>query len=67
MRAQEGLLQRVLGLLERAEHVAAEAQERAVVAVVEGLERALVTVRGKRREAIVPEPRQAERGERVHP
>ena len=45
MGAQEALLERVLGLLARAEHVAAEAEQRAVVAVVEHLERALVTGR----------------------
>ena len=66
MRAQVGLLEGVLSLLAGAEHVAAEAQERAVVAVIQGFERTLVPRRGERGEAIVPEPRQAERDKR-HP
>jgi hypothetical protein len=43
VRGDEGVLDGVLGLLEGAEHVPAEGQDPAVVAVVDGLERAGVT------------------------
>ena len=42
MGGDEGLLERVLGLVARAEHVAAEGEDAGVVAVVEHLERGLV-------------------------
>ena len=61
--AQEGLLQRVLGLLASAHHVAAEAQQGAVVAVVEDLERPLVARRCHVREPAVGEPPEQERSE----
>ena len=55
MRAQERLLERVLTVLAVADHVAAEREQRGVMAVVERLERALVAVararRGARRRA----------------
>ena len=50
--AQEGLLERVLGLFARAEQVAAEAEQRTVVAVVERLEGALVPGRRERGQAL---------------
>ena len=64
MGAQEGLLQRVLALLVGAEHVAAEAEQRAVVAVVERLEGALVAGRRERGEACVVDPAEAGADER---
>ena len=41
-RGQERVLEHVLGLLARAEHMAAEAEDRGVVAVVERFERSIV-------------------------
>ena len=61
--AQEGLLQRVLALVLGAEHVAAEAEQRPVVTVVDDLEGALVTGRGELRQAGVVEPPDAEPGD----
>jgi hypothetical protein len=58
--AQEGLLQRVLALLLGAEHVSAEAQQRPVMAIVDGLEGALVARRRQLGEAAVVEPSGAE-------
>jgi hypothetical protein len=56
MSAQEGLLQGVLAVLTVAEHVAAERQQRRVVAVVERLERVLIAVAHERGEAGVVDP-----------
>ena len=53
MRAQEGLLERVLAVLAVADHVAAEREQRRVVAVVEHLEGARVAARHQRRQALV--------------
>ena len=64
VRAQEGLLERVLALVLGAEHVAAEAEQLAVVAVVDDLEGALVARRGERGEPAVVEPSGAEADER---
>ena len=64
MSAQERLLQRVLSLVLGAEHVPAEAEQRAVMAVVDDLEGALVARRGDRGEAAVVEPSGAEADER---
>ena len=50
---QERVLDGVLGLLARAEHVAAEAEDRGVVAVVERLERAFVAAADERDEPLV--------------
>jgi hypothetical protein len=61
---EHDVLERVLGVLERAEHVAAEAQQRPVVPVVDGLEGALVARRGELGEAAVVEPSGAEADER---
>ena len=55
VRAQEGLLQRVLRLVRRADHVAAEAEQRPVVPVVEDLEGALVAAGGELGESGVRE------------
>src|SRR3954447_19912546 len=63
MGAQEGLLERVLAFLARAQHVPAEAEQRRVVAVVELLERLLVAFRGERGEAIVGEAPESHSGE----
>src|SRR4051794_28498539 len=54
--AEEGVLDGVLGLLEVAEHVAAEGQQRPRVAVVDGLEGALVPATDQRDEAFVGLP-----------
>ncbi len=62
VRAQEGLLEGVLGFLGGAEHVPAEAQQRTVVAVVEGLEGALVAARGECRQPDVVHPGEPETG-----
>ena len=56
MGAQEGLLERVLGVLAVAEHVPGERQQRRVVAVVERLERRGVTLADERGETLVVEP-----------
>ena len=56
VRAQEGLLQRLLAVLAVAEHVAAEREQRRVVAVVEGLEGRSVAAGDKGREACVVLP-----------
>src|SRR5215207_8973317 len=63
MRAQEGLLQRVLGVLAVAEHVPAERQQRRVMAVVEHLERSGVTPADERGEALVVEPAEPPRSD----
>ena len=56
MGPQEGLLQRVLAVLEAAEHVAAEGEQRRVMALVEHLERSLVALAHKGGEPCVVEP-----------
>ena len=56
MSAQEGLLQRVLAVLAVAEHVAAEREQRRVVAVIERFERVLIAFAHERGEAGVVEP-----------
>ena len=56
MRAQERLLQRLLAVLAVAEHVAAEREQRGVVAVVEGLEGGSVAAPHEGREARVVLP-----------
>ena len=53
--AQEGLLERVLAVLAVADHVAAEREQRRVVAVVERLEGALVAASHERRQTLVVE------------
>ena len=50
VRPQEGLLEHVLGVVEAAEHVAAEGQQRRVVAFVDRLERTLVALAHERGE-----------------
>ena len=56
------MLQSVLGLLAAAEHVSAEGEQAAVVAVVDDLERAVVTRAHARDEAIVAHAWQPPRG-----
>jgi hypothetical protein len=51
----ECLLERVLGLVARPEHVAAVGQDRCVVAVVEDLERGLIAAAHLRDQALVAE------------
>src|SRR6185436_4440842 len=60
---EEGVLERVLGLLARAEHVPAEAEDRAVVAVEERLEGGLVAGAHERHETLVA--REAEQAGRT--
>ena len=56
VRAQERLLQRLLAVLAVAEHVAAEREQRGVVAVVEGFERGRVAAPHEGREARIVLP-----------
>jgi hypothetical protein len=55
VRAQERLLERVLAVLAVADHVPAEREQRRVMAVVERLERGLVTRADERGETLVVE------------
>jgi len=55
------VLQGVLGLLTAAEHVSAEGEQAAVVAVVDDLERGVVTGSHAGDEAVVPHARQPPR------
>ena len=59
MRAQERLLQRVLSVLAAAEHVAAEREQRRVVAVVQRLERGLVATGDEVCETLVADAAEA--------
>jgi hypothetical protein len=55
VRTQERLLERVLAVLPVADHVAAEREQRGVMAVVQDLERGNVTAPHERREALIVE------------
>ena len=63
VRAQEGLLKGVLAVLAVADHVAAEGEQRRVVAVVERLEGARVAARHERRQALVVKSTESVPGE----